>query len=231
LVLWDIDHTLIETRGLGKRLYIAAFEAVTGRRMQHAIEPTGRTETAIFAETLARHDIEATGELQHRYGVELARLYEQRAEELRTAGRALPGAETALATVAQRPDIVQTVLTGNLRAVARTKLRVFGLDGYIDWEAGAYGEDVSERAKLVPVAQKRAGEKYGSRFSRENTVIIGDTAQDVRAAHEGGARIVGVASGRDSIDDLHRAGTVVVLPDLTETARLLAVLAGDHSGA
>jgi hypothetical protein len=45
------------------------------------------------------------------------------------------------------PGIVQTVLTGSLRAVARTKLRVFGLGGSIDCEAGAYGEDVSERAK------------------------------------------------------------------------------------
>src|SRR5207249_8704603 len=140
----DIDHTLIETRGVGKQLYIAAFEVVTGRTMEHAIEPTGRIVTAIFAETLERHGIEASDELQRRYAAELAHQYEQHAEELRTRGRALPGAEAALAALAQRPDIVQTVLTGNLRAVARTKLRVFGLDRFIDWEAGAYGEDVSE---------------------------------------------------------------------------------------
>src|SRR6266536_3113769 len=139
LVLWDIDHTLIETRGVGKQLYVAAFEAVSGRTMEHAIEPTGRTETAIFAETLERHGIEASDELQRQYAVELARQYEEQAAELRTRGRALPGAEAALAAVAHQPDIVQTVLTGNLRAVACTKLRVFGLDGYIDSEVGSYG--------------------------------------------------------------------------------------------
>jgi len=220
LVLWDIDHTLIETKGVGKRLYVAAFEAVTGRTMEHAIEPTGRTETAIFAETLERRSIEASDELQRRYAAELARQYEQHADELRTRGRALPGAEAALAELAQQPNVIQTVLTGNLRAVAHTKLRVFGLDGFIDWEAGAYGEDVSERAKLVPVAQQRAGEKYGASFERDNTVIIGDTVQDVQAAHEGGAAIIAVASGRDSVEDLGQAGADVVLADLTDTMRL-----------
>ena len=31
LVLWDIDHTLIETRGVGRKLYELAFRTVTGR--------------------------------------------------------------------------------------------------------------------------------------------------------------------------------------------------------
>jgi phosphoglycolate phosphatase len=221
LVLWDIDHTLIETRGVGKQLYIAAFEAITGRHMEHAVDPTGRTETAIFAGTLKRHGIEVSDELQRQYATELARQYEQHAEELRTRGRALPGAGPALAALAEEPGIVQTVLTGNLRAVAQVKLRVFGLDGYIDWKAGAYGEDASERTKLVGVARGNAGKSYGVNFGPSNTVIVGDTAQDVSAAHEGGARVVGVASGRESVDELRSAGAEVVLPDLTDTAQVV----------
>jgi phosphoglycolate phosphatase len=221
LVLWDIDHTLIETRGVGKELYAAAFEAVTGRRMEHPADPTGRTETAIFAETLEQHGIEASDRLQQRYAAELARQYERHAEELQTRGRALPGAEAALAALAEQPGIIQTVLTGNLRAVARIKLRVFGLDRYIDWKAGAYGEDASERAKLISVAQESAGEHYGVSFGPDNTVIVGDTAQDVSAAHEGGARIVAVASGREGVDELRDAGAEVVLPDLTNTAQVV----------
>ncbi len=223
-MLWDIDHTLIETRGVGKQLYVAAFEAVTGRRIEHTVEPTGRTESAIFAETLERHGIEASDELQRRYATELARQYEQHAEELRTKGRALPGADSALAALAERSSIVQTVLTGNLRAVAQVKLRVYGLDGYIDWKAGAFGEDASERTKLVSIAQGRAGENYGVSFGADNTVIVGDTAQDVSAAHEGGATVVGVASGRESVADLRSAGAEVVLPDLTNTAEAIEAI-------
>ena len=224
LVLWDIDHTLIETRGVGKRLYVAAFETATGRDMTDAVEPTGRTELAIFGETLERHGIEPSDELRRRYAAELARQYEEHADELRTVGRALPGARAVLAALAEQAMVVQTVLTGNLRAVAATKLRVFGLDEYVDWAVGAYGEDASERAELVAIGQERAANKYGGNFNRDNTVIIGDTAQDVNAAHEGGARIIAVASGRDTADDLQRAGADTVLPDLLETACVLSSL-------
>ena len=38
LVLWDIDHTLIETRGVGGQVYAEAFAKVTGRYLAHLDE-------------------------------------------------------------------------------------------------------------------------------------------------------------------------------------------------
>jgi phosphoglycolate phosphatase-like HAD superfamily hydrolase len=221
LVLWDIDHTLIDTRGLGSQFYQAAFETITNRSMIDQADVTGKTEQAILAETLRMHGIEPTDDHQRRYAVELARQYEQHADLLRDKGVALPGSHQALVTFAALPGMVQTVLTGNLREVAVTKLRVFGLTEHIDFEVGAYGEDDSERAKLVAVAQERAGAKYKARFERANTVIIGDTTNDVTAARQGGAEIVAVASGRDSQDELREAGADQVIPDLAGTQRLL----------
>ncbi|MGC9670519.1 HAD family hydrolase [Planosporangium sp. 12N6] len=220
-MLWDIDHTLIETAGLGSRFYRAAFETITNREMVEQADVTGKTEQAILTETLRMHRIEPTDDHQKRYAVELARQYEQHADLLRNTGRALPGAGQALTALAAVPGTVQTVLTGNLREVAFTKLRVFDLATPIDFEVGAYGEDDSERAKLVPVAQDRAGAKYRTRFDDGNTVIIGDTTSDVTAARQGGAQIVAVASGRDSEDELRRAGADRVIPDLIETQRLV----------
>lgn len=221
LLLWDIDHTLIETRGLGTQLYVAAFEAVTGCPVEHVVEPTGRTEPAIFAETLHRHGIEPSAELSRRYAAELADRYRQHAEQLRQRGRILPGVHDALAAIADLPNVVQTVLTGNLRPVAAVKLGVFGLDGFIDFDAGAYGEDADDRPHLVPIAQRRATSAARRRFDRSNTVIVGDTAQDVTAAHQGGAGIIAVATGRDSEADLHTAGAEVILPDLTDTTAFM----------
>jgi phosphoglycolate phosphatase-like HAD superfamily hydrolase len=226
LVLWDIDHTLIETRGVGSQLTAAAFAAVSGRPLEHQVDPTGRTEMAIMRETLERNGCEPSDEMISRYAAELVRQYESQAELLRTEGRALPGAHTALAALAAQPHLVQTVLTGNLRGVAMTKLRVFGLEAYIDFEVGAYGQDDTERAKLVPVAQTRAGERYGARFNRDNTLIIGDTTSDVEAARRGGARMVGVASGRDREEELWDAGAEAVLPDLTYTVQLVTAISG-----
>src|SRR3989442_13575306 len=102
LVLWDVDHTLIETRGFGAELYRRAFEEVTGRRMEHRVEVTGRTELAIWADTLRLHAIEPTTELERDYAIALARQYELHADELSRRGRTLPGAGAALDALAAR---------------------------------------------------------------------------------------------------------------------------------
>ncbi|NJC74088.1 HAD hydrolase-like protein [Planosporangium thailandense] len=224
LVLWDVDHTLIDTAGVGRQLYHAAFEAVTGRHLEHEADPTGRTEQAIFRETLDRHAIPTSPPLEAAYRVELPRQYQQHLNQLQAKGYALPGASEALHALTQRPGVVQTVLSGNYRQVAITKLKAFGLDQHVDFHAGAYGEDDTERAKLVPIAQERARTRYGQTFDRANTVIIGDSEGDIQAAQVGGAQIIAVATGRDSADALRRAGAAVVLADLTNTGALIRAI-------
>ncbi|WP_162907087.1 HAD family hydrolase [Allorhizocola rhizosphaerae] len=224
LVLWDIDHTLIETRGVGGRLYRQAFQNVTGVVVTQEAEITGRTEHAIFDATLRLHGLEPTEHLRAGYAVELARLYNEHREQLVAVGRALPGAKAALAALAQEPGIVQTVLTGNLRAVAETKLQVFGLDRHIDFDIGAYSDDHTERAELVTIAQRRASARHGVPFERRNTVIVGDSVHDLTAARNGGAAFVGVASGGKNAGALRAVATVTILSDLTDTMRVVRAI-------
>ncbi|MGH3327222.1 MAG: hypothetical protein ACRDPT_05380 [Streptomycetales bacterium] len=67
LVLWDVDHTLIETRGVGREVFAAAFEQVTGRPMKEMAQPWGRTEPVILAETLDSHGIVDPGDYFQRF--------------------------------------------------------------------------------------------------------------------------------------------------------------------
>ncbi|MGH3925866.1 MAG: haloacid dehalogenase, partial [Pseudonocardiaceae bacterium] len=60
LVLWDIDHTLIETRGVGRAIYERAFLAATGRPLTNLATIAGRTELDIMRETLRLNGIEPT---------------------------------------------------------------------------------------------------------------------------------------------------------------------------
>jgi phosphoglycolate phosphatase-like HAD superfamily hydrolase len=221
LILWDIDHTLIETRGLGGQLARAAFAEITGQHVEHMADATGKTEPVILAETLKAYGIEPTEEHQRRYAHALPAQYRNHADNIKLVGRVLPGAAEALAALRQVPGAIQTVLTGNYKDVAATKLTVFELDDALDLEVGAYADDGTDRAALVPIAQKRATERYGQVFNRENTVVIGDTSHDVAAAHNGGAAVVAVASGNDSVEDLHRSGAHTVLSDLTDTASVV----------
>ena len=61
-VLWDLDHTLIETRGVGRALYERAFPAATGKPLTTLASISGRTELDIMAESLRLNDIAPTNE-------------------------------------------------------------------------------------------------------------------------------------------------------------------------
>ncbi|MFC5007086.1 HAD family hydrolase [Dactylosporangium cerinum] len=224
LILWDIDHTLIETRGVGGELYANAFETATGTPMVRKADVTGQTELSILTATLRLHGIAEDEPHLARYTAVLPAEYHRHRAELARRGRVLPGAQQILAALARRPELVQSVLTGNLREVARIKLEVFDLDRYVDLDAGAYGDDDTDRPKLVAIAQRRASAKYSTAFDGDNTVVIGDSSHDINTGLHGGAHAVGVASGGESVEQLLAAGAVAAWPDLTDTAAIDAFL-------
>ena len=228
LVLWDIDHTLIETRGVGGQIYAEAFAQVTGHPLQTMPELAGRTEPVIFRDALTVNGVETDEDLYALFAAEQARGYANHLDDLRRRGRALPGAAAALRALSQRDDVTQTVLTGNTRPASEVKLRAFGLDKYLDFDIGAYGTDDDVRANLVGVARQRAEKNHGQDYETARTVLLGDTLNDVAAALNSGARIVAVATGKDTADELAAAGADMVLADLTDTSAVLSAIFGGH---
>jgi phosphoglycolate phosphatase len=229
LVLWDIDHTLIETRGVGGEVYAEAFRKVTGRSLEKMPELAGRTEPVIFRDALKANGITVREDLYPQFAAEQARGYLGHLDDLRRRGRALPGAAEALRELSRRDDVTQSALTGNTRPSAEIKLRAFGLDRYLDFDIGAYGTDDDTRANLVAIARRRAEEAHGHHFGNGQTVLIGDTPNDVAAAHQSGARIIAVATGSDTADDLTAAGADTVLDDLTDTRAVLTAVYGQDA--
>ncbi|NYI07594.1 HAD hydrolase-like protein [Allostreptomyces psammosilenae] len=222
LVLWDIDHTLMVSGPAGPSVYPRAFALLTGRPPVAAVETDGRTELEIMRDLLDRHGV--TGVTEEEVAAAVVHALRAATAELREHGRVLPGAVDALTALHARPDVVQSLLTGNLRPNADLKLRTFDLHAYVDFEAGGYGSDATVRSHLVPVAQTRARARYGAAFGRENTVLIGDTTRDVRAGRDGGARVIGVATGGTTAEALRAAGADVVLSDLRDTAAVVAAV-------
>ncbi|WP_405136074.1 haloacid dehalogenase-like hydrolase [Nocardia sp. NBC_01388] len=217
LVLWDIDHTLIETRGVGRAAFADAFEQVTGCILRQMPHITGRTEPDIYAATAALHGIPEPTPFPA-FADALLAAYTVRRDQLRQQGRILPGAEEALTYLAALPDIRQSVLTGNTRAVARLKLEIFGLRGYLDLDNGAYGDDDAHRPALVALAQSRAPAQNPNGYGHWNTVLIGDSPGDIETARQGGAHVIAVAAGGTPSSSLDDAD--VVLDDLTDAPAL-----------
>jgi phosphoglycolate phosphatase len=158
------------------------------------------------------------------YTRELAVAFTARSDLLASMGRALPGAEAAVAAVAGLPGVVQAVLTGSIKANAICKLEAFGLAKFLDLDVGGYGSDVYPKGALLLTARGRAAEKYGYAFGPEATVYVADAVRDVEAAATGGARCIAVASGRSSAAELRAAGADAVLDDLTDTAAVVAAI-------
>lgn len=226
LVLWDIDHTLIETRGVGGEIYAEAFRQVTGHPLEEMPELGGRTEPVIFSEALKANGVDPREGLYEQFAAVQARGYVARLDELRARGRALPGAAEALHALSKRNGVLQSVLTGNTRPASETKLQAFSLDRYLDFDIGAYGTDDHTRANLVNVARERAEKAHGLNFDNGATVLLGDTPNDVAAAQASGARIIAVATGKDSATALAEAGAPTVLANLTDTPAVLAAIYG-----
>jgi len=232
LVLWDIDYTLVEADGVGRRLYEMAFAELYGRPL--AIAPTevsmaGRTDRAISMDVLRLAGVpDPRGEVG-RFEAALTRLAPAVADLVAATGRALPGAAaalTAIAALAGRAGPRQSVLTGNVRALAAAKLAPLGLAPLLNLDVGAYGDEHEVRAELVHLARRRSAAAYGRRFDGEGTVLVGDTPLDVHAAKATGARAVAVATGHFTAGQLAAAGADAVLADLTDTGQVLSAVLG-----
>jgi len=259
LVLWDIDFTLIGASGVGLRLYEMVFRDMFGRELPGHASMAGRTDRAIIIDTLARAGVPEPREQADQFIARLAALAPTGRELAAGQSQALPGAAAALTALARyaprehsvhgrenahgganidgaadAPEqaglcVVQSVLTGNVQPIAEVKLAAAGLTDHLDLSIGAYGESHEVRAELVHLARRNATRRYGADFAGERTVLVGDTAFDVEAALATGARVVGVATGGTTADELVAAGADAVLPDLADTAATLAAILGDSS--
>jgi len=233
-VLWDVDYTLVDSGGTGRDLYEIAFREMFGRDMPQPGSMAGRTDRAIALEVLTlagvpdpRRQVDAFHALMAARAPGLAGLAREQVRELPGAARAVAALRDGRAGQGRAgPEIIQSLLTGNIRPLAEVKVGALGLAEHLDFDAGAYGDVHEERAELVPVARGNAARGYGGDFDGEATVLVGDTPLDVGAALATGARAVGVATGGFSEADLAASGAHAVLPDLTDTDRVLAAILG-----
>ncbi|WP_285732771.1 haloacid dehalogenase-like hydrolase [Nocardiopsis sp. ATB16-24] len=227
LVLWDIDRTLLYAGETDRLIYRELVADLLGCPAEHLpAKGTGRTVPLAVRELLTLNGApsEQLDALVEQALRELPRRLTERQEHMLTHGYLLPGAMSALTAVQAVDWTVPTVVTGNLQRSAQIKLDAFGLTPYVSTAIGGYSSDDPHRPSLVAVAQRRARHGHGVEFDRTNTVIIGDSLEDVTTGVEGGARVIGVASGTTTAEELRAAGADAVLADLTDTAKILATL-------
>jgi phosphoglycolate phosphatase-like HAD superfamily hydrolase len=231
LLLWDIDGTLLRGGGVGSDAMQRAAELVCGRPIDGAsVMMHGKTDPQIFAEMFRAAEIaeDEIVQLLPPAMAEAERIMAAAEQELRARGEVIEGVVDVLTRMGAQPGVRQTLLTGNLVGNAAVKMATFELSHFFDVEVGAYGTDHADRNELVPIALSRVAQLRGEHYDRDEVWVIGDTPNDFACAHAAGVHCLLVATGQIPIAELRALDADAVLPDLTNTDEVVALLTGDE---
>jgi phosphoglycolate phosphatase-like HAD superfamily hydrolase len=212
-VLFDIDGTLLVTGGAGAVAWQRAFQELHGIEANiaehtHAGMTDPEIATIVFREVIGRDGSDAeraaaiAGYLSHLEG----------AVSESDGYRVMPGIEELLPELTER-GVLLGIVTGNIESAAHIKLARADLNRFFAF--GGYGSDSSDRTELTRKAIERGGVVAGSPLDPATTIGVGDTPRDVTACHGAGIRVVGVATGSYSVEELKEAGADWPIADVT----------------
>ena len=220
LLLWDIDGTLLRGHGAGGRALRRAAEAVLGPGVrEHHVDFGGALDPWLFRRLCEAIGRELDDALHAALRVHYAEVLVEEWRNAQPAAYALPGVLSLLAQLRGDARVTLGLLTGNYPETGAIKLRAVGIEP--EWfPIQAWGDMADTRPGLVPVALRQ----LQTALPAGEVVVIGDTVRDVECARANGCVCVAVATGGASFEELRTAGADVVLPDLRDPARLLALL-------
>ncbi len=204
ILLFDIDGTLYDGHGVGRRAVETTLQARVGRPVDsQAVSFSGKTDPQIFRALLADlglDDGDLPDVLDAYHADMLTRLPGSRAT-------AIAGAAEAVHRLAGS-GLPVGLLTGNLEPLAYLTVEAVGLERAL-FPFGAYGSDREDRNALPHVAAERASAHLRRTVDPAELVVIGDTPLDVACARAAGARAVAVTTGRFDAADLSDADLVI----------------------
>lgn len=206
-VLWDIDGTLLDVRGAGRRAFAMALTRVWGdARALDGISFAGATDLGVLAQVVDAQALDA-----RRTQAFFDELVGALADELRaTPARAIAGALDVTGAL-ERAGVAQGLLTGNEERCAHLKLGSAGFERA--WFTfGAFGHEHADRDQLARLAAARRPGRH---------VVVGDTPNDVRAARAIGAVAVAVCTGFAPRAALEEARPDHLLDDLSAILALV----------
>ena len=221
-ILFDIDGTLIRTRGAGFAALQRAMTELYGIDEIPKVEVRGRTDYGIIGDLFRPFDLDLDSEIDN-----LKQRYWEYLPEALAAGNGilLNGAKELVELLSQRSDVALGIITGNTAKSAEMKLRHFGLDEYFSF--GGYGDHDADRNQVAQLAFEAAQEQLGADFDPEKLWMLGDTPNDVRCARFIGAKVVAVLTGGCGREELTMAEPDILVPEFSEPRHLVDRMLGE----
>jgi phosphoglycolate phosphatase len=180
-ILFDVDGLLITTGGAGASSWRWAFDELYGIPADIGkFTEAGMTDPVVgrltFTSVIGREP--SPTELAKVMSHYLMRLPE---EVSRSSGyRVLAGVEDLLPRLC-KAGFLLGITTGAAEAAAHIKLARANLNRFFSF--GGHGSDSADRGELTRKAIHRAGEILGSALDSRRVLVVGDTPNDIAAAH------------------------------------------------
>jgi phosphoglycolate phosphatase-like HAD superfamily hydrolase len=218
--LFDIDGTLIHTRGAGMAALREGLREAFG-----VAEPTdqvavhGRTDRGITRDLFRHHAINDLPEHWEKFRDAYLRILPGTLAQ--RPGTVLPGIKSLLEALSRRGDVALGLLTGNTREGARIKLAHYGLDRY--FEFGGFGDNHFERDDVAREALAAVMSRLNGTVDLARVWVIGDTPIDVGCGRAIGARTIAVATGNHSREELAAARPDHLAADFSDPTPLFAL--------
>jgi phosphoglycolate phosphatase len=218
-VLFDIDGTLISTGGASDRAWKRAFKelqgvdvdvpAVTGKGV-----PDPEVGRVVFERAIGREPTKEEADALMR-----RRLAHLPQEVDNSPGFVVKDGVVELLERLVDDGVMLGLTTGNVEEAAHIKLARANLNRFFSF--GGYGSDSPDRIELTRKALERGELVSGDPLDRDRCFSCGDTPRDVEAGHGAGIRVVGVATGEFTVEELLDAGADAVISSLREDLPLL----------
>jgi phosphoglycolate phosphatase len=219
--LFDIDGTLLSSGGVGQAAMEHSLEHEFGiTRPTEGISVAGRTDFAITSDLMEFHGVEVSEENRKRLlDGYINRLPEEMANR---TGLVLPGVVELLERLSSG-DSALGLLTGNFEAGAACKMNHYNLAHHFHF--GAYGDAHRHRDDVARESFLRAQQFLKTDISPQDVRVIGDTPSDVQCGRAIGAKVIAVATGLFSFDELALTNPDHLFKDFSAVDEVMACLA------
>ena len=202
LVLFDIDGTLVHTGGAGVKAFAKVFQVeFNAHDHLEKLKFAGRTDTNLVREFFSYHDIAPTRANFERFFERYVFWLDYTLNHSET--EACPGIWEFIGALKALPmPPVLGLLTGNIRLGAEIKLRHFDL--WKEFETGAFADDNEDRDQIAVAARERGRRLLGKNLRDDEILVIGDTPFDIRCGRAINAKVLAVATGGATLNELKK---------------------------
>lgn len=217
LILFDIDGTILKLKQYhSKSIFRKCLLNIYNIDVEESLMPnfSGMTDLQILNEIceIINFPIEKIQNKINLFWEALINEFEK--DSIKSNIILLPEINNLIEWLNTLENVYLGIVTGNFKENAFLKLSAFNLHKY--FEIGAFGCEFADRNELPPLAIKRANNNWGNKFNIDNTIIIGDSPNDIICAQKNNIFSVIVSTGFHDVEELNKYKPNLIFDDFSD---------------